>query len=373
MPSKKHAQLPPSSAERWKNCPGSVTLSKQFPQDTTSAYAEEGTHAHAVAELKLRYANDEINPDNFDRFSSKLDALKKSEYWCGEMDEATNYYRDAVLEIRDSAGEDAELLIEQHFNLDEYVPGGFGTSDAVVIGSGAINVIDLKYGKGIKVNAVGNSQLRLYGLGAAGLFEGIYDFDKVRMTIIQPRLDHISTEEISLEELRRWATEEIRPAAEEALSGSERTACGDWCQFCPAKAVCRTRAEYCLELARDEFKKPPLLTADEIETLARLVRLEAEGEPFTGQVAVAEVVLNRVVSKVFPNNVYDVVYQTYPSVQFTPASSIPYTAATQTQYDAVEAALRGPNILPMDVCYFATSQNGRTQAWGWIGNHCFCY
>jgi hypothetical protein len=269
MPSKKHAQLPPSSAERWKNCPGSVTLSKQFPQDTTSAYAEEGTHAHAVAELKLRYANDEINPDNFDRFSSKLDALKKSEYWCGEMDEATNYYRDAVLEIRDSAGEDAELLIEQHFNLDEYVPGGFGTSDAVVIGSGAINVIDLKYGKGIKVNAVGNSQLRLYGLGAAGLFEGIYDFDKVRMTIIQPRLDHISTEEISLEELRRWAAEEIRPAAEEALSGSERTACGDWCQFCPAKAVCRTRAEYCLELARDEFRMPPLLTVDEIGEVLR--------------------------------------------------------------------------------------------------------
>lgn len=116
-----------------------------------------------------------------------------------------------------------------------------------------------------------------------------------------------------------------------------------------------------------------LLTADEIETLARLVRLEAEGEPFSGQVAVAEVVLNRVVSKVFPNNVYDVVYQTYPSVQFTPASQIPYTAATQTQYDAVQAALRGPNVLPMGVCYFATSQNGRTQAWGWIGNHCFCY
>lgn len=113
-----------------------------------------------------------------------------------------------------------------------------------------------------------------------------------------------------------------------------------------------------------------LLTADEIETIARLVRLEAGGESFGGQQAVAEVVLNRVVSKIFPNNVYDVVYQ---ETQFTPASQIPYTAATQTQYDAVQAALRGPNILPTDVCYFATSQNGRAQAWGWIGWHCFCY
>lgn len=266
MPSKKHAELPPSSAERWKNCPGSVTLSKQFPQDTTSTYAEEGTHAHSVAELKLRYVNEEISKSNFYREFSKL---KKSEYWCGEMDEATNYYRDAVLEIKSGAGKHAELLIEQHFILDEYVPESFGTSDAVVIGDGVINVIDLKYGKGVKVDAVNNSQLRLYGLGAAGLFEGIYDFDRVRMTIIQPRLDHISSEEISLEELRRWAAEEIRPAAEEALAGSERTACGDWCQFCPAKAVCRARAEYCLELARDEFKAPALLTTEEIGEVLR--------------------------------------------------------------------------------------------------------
>ena len=266
MPSKKHAELPPSSAERWKNCPGSVTLSKQFPQDTTSTYAEEGTHAHSVAELKLRYVNGEINSSNFTR---KLNKLKKSEFWCGEMDEATNFYMDAVLEIKSGMGDDAELLIEQHFNLDEYVPESFGTSDAVVIGDGVINVIDLKYGKGVKVDAVNNSQLRLYGLGAAGLFEGIYDFDRVRMTIIQPRLDHISSEEISLEELRRWAAEEIRPAAEEALAGSERTACGDWCQFCPAKAVCRARAEYCLELARDEFKAPALLTTEEIGEVLR--------------------------------------------------------------------------------------------------------
>ena len=265
MPTK-HAELPPSSAERWKNCPGSVTLSKQFPQDTTSAYAEEGTHAHAVAELKLRHANGEINTTNYSR---KLNRLKKSEYWCGEMDEATDYYRDAVLEILAGSGDGAELLIEQQYRLDDYVPGCFGTSDAVVIGDDVINVIDLKYGKGVKVDAVGNSQLRLYGLGAAALFSGIYDFTKVRMTIIQPRLDHISTEELPLEELLRWAIEEIRPAAEEALSGSERTKCGDWCQFCPAKAVCRTRAEYCLELARDDFKAPPLLTVDEIGEVLR--------------------------------------------------------------------------------------------------------
>ena len=112
------------------------------------------------------------------------------------------------------------------------------------------------------------------------------------------------------------------------------------------------------------------LTDDEIETLARLVYLEARGESATGQQAVAEVVLNRVLSPSFPGNVYDVIYQ---SGQFTPAGSIAYTTATQAQYDAVAAALSGPNILPQQVLYFAQGQNGRTNVWGWIGNHCFCY
>ena len=114
------------------------------------------------------------------------------------------------------------------------------------------------------------------------------------------------------------------------------------------------------------------LSADEIETLARLIYLEARGEPFSGQQAVAEVVLNRVLSPLFPGNVYDVVYQSDP-VQFTPAAEIPYTTPTQTQYDAVAAALTGPNILPQQVLYFAVGQNGRTNVWGWIGGHCFCY
>ena len=266
MLNKKHAELPPSSAERWKNCPGSVALSKQFPQDTTSTYAEEGTHAHSVAELKLRYRLGEITKAQYTR---KMNQLKKSEYWCGEMDEATDYYVDAVMEMLAEAGTGAELLIEQRFGLDEWVPESFGTSDAVIINDETIRVIDLKYGKGVKVDAKNNAQLRLYGLGASGLFEWLYMFDKVKTVIIQPRLDHISTEEIPLEELRLWAEKEIRPAAEMALAGTDYTKCGDWCQWCPARATCRTRAEYCLELAKEEFTDPPLLMPDEIGEVLR--------------------------------------------------------------------------------------------------------
>ena len=149
------------------------------------------------------------------------------------------------------------------------MPEGFGTSDAVIIGGSTIEVIDLKYGKGIKVEAKNNPQLRLYGLGASALFGDLYDFETVRMTIIQPRLDHVSGEEIPLKELLLWAEEEVAPKARMAMDGTDYTACGDWCRWCPAKAVCRKRAEYNLELAKDEFKAPPLLTDEEIGEVLR--------------------------------------------------------------------------------------------------------
>lgn len=266
MPSK-HAKLSPSSAERWIHCPGSVALADQLPPPGSSTYADEGTLAHAVAELKLRKSIGEIAPKQYDK---ELAKLQESEYWCGEMDEATDFYEATVIKRLAAAGADAELMIEQHFSLDKWVPESFGTSDAVVIGGSTVEVIDLKYGKGVKVSAEHNAQLRLYGLGASALFGDLYDFDTVRYTIIQPRLDHVSTEEVTLSELLLWAEEEVAPRAIMALEGTDYMACGDWCRWCPAKAICRKRAEYNLEIAKDDFKAPPLLTDEEIvEVLGR--------------------------------------------------------------------------------------------------------
>lgn len=263
MPSK-HAKLSASSALRWINCPGSVALADQLPAPGSSAYADEGTLAHALAELKLRKFLGDVSD-----YDKELAQIQASEYYSGEMEEATDFYTETVQEHLAAAGADAELMIEQQFSLTNWVPEGFGTSDAVIIGGNVIEVIDLKYGKGIKVDAVNNPQLRLYGLGASALFGDLYDFDTVRTTIIQPRLDHVSTEEQPLKELLLWAEEDVAPRATMALEGTDYLATGDWCRFCPAKAVCRKRAEYNLELARDEFKAPPLLTDEEIGEVLR--------------------------------------------------------------------------------------------------------
>lgn len=262
-----HARLSPSASHRWINCPGSVHLAEQCPPQTGSAYTAEGTEAHALAELKLRKFNEEGTGDFFDKQLEK--ARSEFEYYCGEMEEATDFYFDIVTEKLIQGGPDAELMIEQRFSLDKWVPDSFGSADAVIIAGHTIEVCDLKYGKGVKVDAVGNPQLRLYGLGAAELFGDLYDFDTVRVTIIQPRLDHVSTEEISLEDLRAWAESEVAPKAQMAMNNSEVVQCGEWCQFCPAKAICRARADANLELARHDFKKPALLTDEEIGEILR--------------------------------------------------------------------------------------------------------
>ena len=258
---KTHARLSPSSAARWINCPGSVRISEGLPPAGSSPYADEGTHAHMVAEIKLHKATGGIS---LRQYGKAMGNAAESEYWCAEMDEATDFYAAAVLEELLAAGEEASLCIEQRIDFSRWVPDGFGTSDAVIVSPDAITVIDLKYGKGVKVEAQGNPQLRIYALGAWSMFEGLYDLEKVKTMIIQPRLDHISTEELPVSELLQWADDVVAPRARMAANGTDYTACGDWCRWCPAKAVCRTRAEAQLELAAYDFRKPDLLTADDI-------------------------------------------------------------------------------------------------------------
>ena len=262
MPTK-HAKCSASSAYRWINCPGSVALSEQCPDHGSSSYADEGTLAHSLGELKLRHWLKEISAA---RYKEELAAIQASEYYDGEMEEATDYYFEIVLEELEAAGKGAVLMIEQRLCLTRWIPEGFGTGDAIIISieHHYIQVIDLKYGKGVKVEAPRNPQLRLYGLGAVDLFDGLYNFDTVKTTIIQPRLDHVSSEENILKELLLWAEDIISPRAMMAMEGTGYLAAGDWCRFCPAKAVCRKRAEANLDLARHEFREPSLLTDEEI-------------------------------------------------------------------------------------------------------------
>ena len=159
---------------------------------------------------------------------------------------------------------DPMVFIEQRLDFSEYVPQGFGTADCIVIADKCLSLFDFKYGTGILVDAEKNSQLMLYGLAATLLFDVIYDFDEVQMTIIQPRRDNISTYSISKDELIHWAEETVRPIAKLAFEGKGDFKAGKHCQFCSVKATCRERAEANLALAQYEFREAELLSDEEV-------------------------------------------------------------------------------------------------------------
>jgi hypothetical protein len=246
---KDHAKLGPSGWDRWSNCPGSVALSRGQPNNS-SIYAAEGTVAHEVADRLLREeiaSADELLGHTFqvEGFDIEVDE---------EMVEAVTLYVDIV---REKAGEDGILLPEQQVPIGHLTgeTGAEGTSDAIVINGKRMTVIDLKYGKGVRVNAEGNGQGRMYGLGALHKFGMVYeDIDEVEIMIVQPRLeDGVTSEVLSIGELEEFKDEVELAAARVELNDAidvavniQGTADGELelvpgekqCKFCPAAAIC---------------------------------------------------------------------------------------------------------------------------------------
>ncbi len=254
-----HALLSPSAAHRWLNCTAAPHLEENVP-DAGSDYAAEGTLAHAYCACKLK---------SFLGLPSAGEAKEIAElndrYHTGEMDEYTDVYKTIVLEkftAARAATKDAQLLVETRLDFGEYVPDAYGTADAILVADGVMEVIDFKYGKGVLVSAERNPQMMIYALGAYERFSFDYRIERVRMTIIQPRIDNLSEYELSIDELLKWAKDKLVPAAKEAYKGDGSQTPGEWCRFCKVKSSCRALANRCVRMAADYGGR--LLSAEEL-------------------------------------------------------------------------------------------------------------
>ena len=256
----KHSLLSPSSSHRWLRCGKSARLEEQF-ENVTSVFAEEGTAAHELSEHKLRLFLGSETKRPISAFDS--DDL---EYY---TDIYVEYAKELITEARAKC-KDPVILLEQRLDYSCYVAEGFGTGDLVIIADGTLDVVDLKYGKGVAVSAEDNPQMKLYALGALHIFDDLYDIQIVKMTIVQPRLDSISAYELSAAELLNWAENELRPKAQLAWDGEGEFVPGEHCKFCRARYTCRARAEEFLNLAKYDFAKPDLLEDDEIAEIIKL-------------------------------------------------------------------------------------------------------
>ncbi|MBG9603932.1 DUF2800 domain-containing protein [Cytobacillus firmus] len=255
-----HALLSASASHRWLACTPSVRLEEQFP-DSTSEYAEEGTLAHEIAELKLR--KHFVEPISQRAFNTRLNKMKKHELYQDEMLKHTDTYLEYLQGIALSLSAAPYVAVEKRINYSSYAPEGFGTVDCLIIGGETLYVTDFKYGKGVAVSAEDNPQMKLYALGAFLEYSFLYPIKEIKLAIIQPRLNSISEFTLTVEELLAWG-EEIKPAAKKAFDGEGDFVPGEHCKFCRAKAKCRARAEEFSALADFTSLKPPLLTDEEV-------------------------------------------------------------------------------------------------------------
>lgn len=264
-----HARFSPSSGKRYLSCPPSLRLEEQF-EDEQSPYAAEGTAGHAMAEYLIN------------KHLKKRVKRPVSDYYSDELMEAVEDYVSYCIEVIEKAKQDCDspfIAVELRVSLDHRVEGCFGTADLVVVDSKKVHIIDLKLGKGVMVDAEQNVQLMIYGLGVLDMLECLYDIETVELTIVQPRLEHLSTWEISAEELKKWGAEVFEPGANMALAGEGTYSAGDHCRFCKARFNCRERANEYLKLAQMEFAEPPLLSDEEVaEVLAKADALKKWAE-----------------------------------------------------------------------------------------------
>lgn len=257
-----HAKLSASGASRWATCPGSVQMEEGIP-DKESVYAQEGTLAHEMSELKLKHY---LDPKGFGKrkLNAAIKKLKENELYQVEMDSYTDTYVDFIKEKALSFPSNPYIEIEKRVDFSRWVDGGFGTCDCVLIHGSTLSIIDLKYGKGVPVSSEQNEQLILYALGAYDAFNLIYNLDKIELNIVQPRINNFSTWEISLTELLLWG-DYFKVQAEKALGGNgELVPSAKACKFCKARDICTARAENNLSLESEIKLKPNEIPKDKL-------------------------------------------------------------------------------------------------------------
>ena len=280
-----HAILSASGAHRWLECTPSARLEENF-EDRPSESAREGTLAHAIAEAKVR--NMFIDPLPKRSFSKILKDFTKDAMYQKEMDALTDEYVEYIRGIVLSYRQKPYIAVEVKLNLSAYVPEGFGTADCIIISGNDLHIVDLKYGKNVAVSAEDNPQLKLYALGAVGEYELFYDIQTVHMHIFQPRnKDGGGTFIASVQELKAWG-ESIRPTVEMAYMGAGEQKAGSWCGFCKARPICQKHAEKCRELAALDFRKPELLTLEEVGAILQQARDVANWVKVLDEWALAE-------------------------------------------------------------------------------------
>lgn len=267
-----HALLSPSSSERWLNCTPSARLA-DAAGSKTSEYAEEGTTAHELAEYALKsWIHGTFYPE-----CEELpvpENIASNKYYSEEMRDAIGEYVIFVTgefyEMQKGLfGGHVTMHLEEKLDISKYAPEAFGSADVSLVSEQMLHIIDLKYGKGVKVPAE-SPQFKMYALGVLAKFGGA-KVKRIRMSVAQPRLKHFETIEVDVKDLLDWAEKVLRPKAKLAYEGKGEQVVGSWCQFCPVKATCRAQKN---EIIKDFEDHPDTLIMTDEEIVEMIGKID---------------------------------------------------------------------------------------------------
>jgi hypothetical protein len=288
-----HAILGPSAASRWLTCTPSARF-EQFQPNEETEYAREGTIAHEIAALVLA-ARSGTYAGKHSLWLKDLAALeaeakqfyedkgKTSQFQ--SMYEHAEDYAQYVLSQTPNDGEvhiggefenpdfddiARRILIETRYDIFDYVPLGFGTGDVSTRTRYVLYITDYKYGEGVRVSAIQNKQMKLYGLGGlkAAIADGWTEIHTVVLSIYQPRAGGASSWQIGAKELLEWGEDEVKPKAVQAIAGIGEFVPGKHCQFCKARNVCKAFYDQFDDLAAIKDKRE--ITKDELAYLLNI-------------------------------------------------------------------------------------------------------
>ena len=249
-----HAKLSASGSGQWLNCPGSVNAQEEYPEEKSSHFAEEGTLAHEIADLSLK------NKCNADAYVGKtvkqikieLDTFKPEHDITQEMCDYVQEYLDYV---RSYTTKTTTLYTELRVDFSHVVPEGFGTCDSAVLdpANRVLHIFDLKYGKGVMVDAFENTQGQMYASGFNNEIGFLDEFDHIVIHIAQPRRQSFSSWQISVDELLKFE-KYVAERASLALSPDAPRVPGDkQCQWCKAKHDCRALHDFTSAVLMADF------------------------------------------------------------------------------------------------------------------------
>lgn len=260
-----HALLNPSSGEIWMQCTPAARAAAGI--NKSSSYMDEGSLAHKLSELLILRQLKRMRESVFKVKLALLKSQYKQYYNRRLLKDCQKYVAYVMAQYAKALKRDPHALIfvETRLSLRTYIPESFGTGDILIMGTGFVWFIDLKYGKGKFVDAKENTQLKIYAVGALEYSELFFDKpEEIVLTIYQPRKDNITSWETTRTAIMDWVKKELEPKAKLAWEGAGIRVAGDHCFFCGAKPNCAVHRKYVEKAGSQAFKEPAELTPDQI-------------------------------------------------------------------------------------------------------------